>query len=144
MANLKFLHVQDRHSRGEAKQYTLTRGEIQVMNALWAMPDGGNVTNILQSYDEPKPAYTTVATFLKILINKGFVVAQKRVGQKALCYRALMTREQYTQRVMADVKENFFNGSAANFFSFFIRQEQLTKNDVEELLQMISHSEEAS
>ena len=52
---------------------TLTKAEMQVMNALWDMPDGGCIHDIIEKYPEPKPAYTTISTFLKILLNKGFV-----------------------------------------------------------------------
>ena len=54
----------------ENKSYTLTKAEIQIMNILWEMPEGGCVHDIIARYDEPKPAYTTIATFMKILQNK--------------------------------------------------------------------------
>ncbi len=57
----------------ENKSYTLTKAEIQIMNILWEMPEGGCVHDIIARYDEPKPAYTTIATFMKILQNKKFV-----------------------------------------------------------------------
>ena len=53
----------------KTKTYTLPKAEIQVMNILWEMPDGGCVHDIVERYDEPKPAYTTIATFMKILQN---------------------------------------------------------------------------
>ena len=61
----------------KTKTYTLTKAEIQVMNILWEMPDGGCVHDIVERYDEPKPAYTTIATFMKILQNKEFVGFRK-------------------------------------------------------------------
>ena len=54
------------------KQQTLTKGEMQVMNVLWELQKGACVNDILVHYPEPKPAYTTIATFLKILTQKGF------------------------------------------------------------------------
>ena len=60
------------------KQQTLTKGEMQVMNILWSMGKGACVNDILSQYPEPKPAYTTIATFLKILEQKGFVVKAMR------------------------------------------------------------------
>ena len=53
------------------KQQTLTKGEMQVMNVLWELQKGACVNDILTHYPEPKPAYTTIATFLKILTQKG-------------------------------------------------------------------------
>ena len=56
----------------------LTKAEHQVMLILWGLKEKGGFTNdILRGYEEPKPAYTTLATFLKILSNKGFVKSSK-------------------------------------------------------------------
>ena len=63
------------------KSYTLTKAEIQIMNILWEMPEGGCVHDIIEHYDEPKPAYTTIATFMKILQNKKFVEYRKAGGR---------------------------------------------------------------
>ena len=59
------------------KQQTLTKGEMQVMNVLWDLEKGACVNDILEHFPEPKPAYTTIATFLKILTQKGFVEHKK-------------------------------------------------------------------
>ncbi len=121
------------------KQYTLTRSEMQVMNALWVMPAGkGTVAEIIEHYDEPKPAYTTIATFVKILINKGFLAAEKAGnGTRLFFYRPLLTKDEYTRRVMKDVKDNFFGGSASSFLSFFVREEQMSEDEIQQLLEMI-------
>lgn len=56
------------------KQGTLTKAEMQVMNILWSLPSmKGTISDVLEGYGEKKPAYTTVATFMKILLNKGYV-----------------------------------------------------------------------
>ena len=74
---------------------TLTKAEMQVMNALWDMPEGGCIHDIIEKYPEPKPAYTTISTFLKILLNKGFVDYRKLSG-KTHTYYPLISREAYT------------------------------------------------
>ena len=68
------------------KTYTLTRAEIQIMNILWEMPDGGCVHDIIARYEDPKPAYTTIATFMKILLNKKFVEYRKVTGKTYFYY----------------------------------------------------------
>lgn len=118
------------------KNHTLTKSEMQLMNILWEMPRGGSVNSILEGYPEPRPAYTTVATFLKILLQKGFVESRKGTG-KQLVYTPLMTKERYRRQVMAEVKDNFFGGSAKSLLSFFVREERLTAAEVAELLAMI-------
>ena len=86
------------------KQQTLTKGEMQVMNVLWELQKGACVNDILAHYPEPKPAYTTIATFLKILTQKGFVEHKKGTG-KLLIYTPLITKEKYRRQVMAECLE---------------------------------------
>ena len=118
------------------KTRTLTKSEMQVMNVLWSMNRGACVGDVLAAYDEPKPAYTTIATFLKILTQKGFVEAKKGSG-KLLKYTPLMTKERYRRLVMDDVKESLFDGSARSLLDYFVRDEQLTADEVEQLLDFI-------
>lgn len=118
------------------QQQTLTKSEIQVMNILWKMEKGACVNDILTQYPDPKPAYTTIATFLKILTQKGFVEHKKGTG-KVLVYTPLITKEKYRRQVMDDVKDNFFDDSIKKMFSFFVKEEKLTVQDIQELLDMI-------
>ena len=112
---------------------------MQVMNALWSMPAGkGTVAEIIEHYEESKPAYTTIATFVKILINKGFLAAEKAGnGTRLFIYRPLLSKDEYTRRVMKDVKDNFFGGSASSFLSFFVREEQMSDDEIQKLFEMI-------
>jgi predicted transcriptional regulator len=123
------------------KTYTLTKAEIQIMNILWEMPDGGCVHDIIARYEDPKPAYTTIATFMKILLNKKFVEYRKVTG-KTYFYYPLMTKEEYTRKVMNEVKDNFFGGSGSSFLKFFVREEKLTEDDIVELIKMINQTED--
>lgn len=118
------------------KSDTLTKAEIQVMNALWEMPEGGCIHDIIAHYPDPKPAYTTVSTFLKILLNKGFVEFRKLSG-KTHTYYPLISKENYTNSVMKDVKESFFGGSGSSLVKFFVEREQLSDNEIKELIEII-------
>lgn len=118
---------------------TLTKSEIQVMNALWDMPDGGCIHDVIARYPDPKPAYTTISTFLKILLNKGFVEFRKLSG-KTHTYYPLISREQYTDHVMNDVKESFFGGSGSSLVKFFVEKEQMSEKEIEELVEIIKNS----
>ncbi len=117
---------------------TLTKSEIQVMNALWDMPDGGCIHDVIARYPDPKPAYTTISTFLKILLNKGFVEFRKLSG-KTHTYYPLISREQYTDHVMNDVKESFFGGSGSSLVKFFVEKEQMSEKEIEELVEIIKN-----
>lgn len=119
---------------------TLTKAEMQVMNALWDMPNGGCIHDIIEKYPEPKPAYTTVSTFLKILFNKGFVDYRKLSG-KTHTYYPLISREAYTGQVMKDVKDSFFGGSGSSMVKFFAQNEKLSEADIKELLEIIQGNE---
>ena len=128
------------------KQYTLTRSEMQVMNALWAMPAGkGTVAEIIEHYDEPKPAYTTIATYLKMLYERGYVDYFKHKGEgKTHRYVAKVTRAEYTRMTMQEVKKSFFDGSVKSMFSFFVKEENLSADDIRELLSLMEEGEKFS
>ena len=128
----------------EAEQYmkksdTLTKAEMQLMNALWEMPEGGCIHDIIAHYPDPKPAYTTVSTFLKILLNKGFVEFRKLSG-KTHTYYPLISKENYTNQVMKDVKESFFGGSGSSLVKFFVEKEKLSESEIRELIEIIKES----
>lgn len=122
------------------KQQTLTKSEMQLMNILWNLNRGACVNDILAQYPDPKPAYTTIATFLKILTQKGFVEHKKGSG-KLLIYSPLITKEKYRRLVMAEVKDDFFGNSFKSMFSFFVREEHLTAEDIQELINQIKEEE---
>mgnify|MGYP003474883363 FL=1 len=121
------------------KSDTLTKAEMQVMNALWEMPEGGCIHDIIAHYPDPKPAYTTVSTFLKILLNKGFVEFRKLSG-KTHTYYPLISKENYTNQVMKDVKESFFGGSGSSLVKFFVEKENLSESEIRELIEIIKES----
>ena len=128
----------------EAEQYmkksdTLTKAEMQVLHALWEMPEGGCIHDIIAHYPDPKPAYTTVSTFLKILLNKGFVEFRKLSG-KTHTYYPLISKENYTNQVMKDVKESFFGGSGSSLVKFFVEKEKLSESEIRELIEIIKES----
>lgn len=108
------------------------------MNILWELPEGGTIHQVLEKYEEPKPAYTTVATFLKILQNKGFVTSEK-YQRKALLFKPTITKDEYSRATMEEVKKDLFGGSIKKLMNFFVREEQLSKEDIEELLSMIKN-----
>jgi predicted transcriptional regulator len=116
---------------------TLTKSEMDVMQRLWDAAAPSTVKDILDRYDEPRPAYTTVATFLKILCAKGFVEERKPESGKALLFHPSISREDYTRRVMSDVTDSFFGGSVKSLVSFFVSEEKIDAKEIQELLKLI-------
>lgn len=112
----------------------LTRGEEEIMQILWRLGDGV-VNDILACTDEPHPKYTTVATFLKILENKGYV--SHRAEGKSHRYYPLVGREAYARSVMSSMLTNYFDGSLAQLVSFFSRHERISAEEMDEILQIM-------
>lgn len=123
----------------DKENYTLTRVEMEIMNRLWAMKRPASVRELLEKFDDPKPAYTTVGTYMKILTQKGFVKPEKHEEDgKTYFFRPLITQENYRRRVMTEVKDTFFGGSVSDLVSFFVREEEIDSKEIEELLALIA------
>jgi len=116
----------------------LTRAEMDVMNVLWNAQHALTVGEIVDGYAEPKPAYTTVATFLKILEAKGYVEHRKKEETgRMFYYSPMLSREKYIGQVVNDVKDTLFGNSTKNFCSFLIQNEELTDEELKEILELI-------
>ena len=115
----------------------LTKVELQLMNVLWDRKVAF-VNDILEELPEPKPAYNTVSTFMRILVTKGFV-EYKAMG-KSHQYRPLVSREAYMDYFLSGVKNTFFRGSFQSMISFFAKKEKLTKIELEELMSMLNET----
>ena len=123
------------------KKKQLTKAETQVMNILWSLPEQkGFIQDIIDRYPDPKPAYTTILTFMKILTDKGFVKPEK-VG-KANQFTPLVSKDDYTYSFINDVKDTFFGGSFASLASFFVEKEHYNEGELEELKQLMKNIEE--
>ena len=116
----------------------LTRAELEVMNVLWDSPLALTVNEIVERYVEPRPAYTTVATFLKILEAKGYVEhKRKEATGRTFFFSPMLSREKYITHVVSDVKDSLFRNSTKALFSFLIQNEELSDEDLHEILEMI-------
>ena len=116
----------------------LTKAEMEIMNVLWEKAEGMTTHEIIEEYPEPKPAYSTIATFLKILTNKNFIHSRKQEGGgKSFVFTPTISREAYTNRVMKEVKSTFFGNSLKSMLSFFARQEEVSEEDLKEIVEMI-------
>ncbi len=116
------------------KSRELTKGELEVMQVIWAN-ENSFLADIVGAMPEPKPAYTTVSTIIRILVKKGFV--SYKSYSKVHCYYSVVTKEEYTEDVIYRVKKNFFGGSISNMLSFFAKKESLTNEERAELMELI-------
>lgn len=111
---------------------TLTRAELQIMEILWQSGKALDVHEIVEFYPEPQPAYTTISTVVRLLAMKGFVGHKKGIGKQHLYY-PLISKADYISQSVSDVKAKFFGGSVSSFVSFFLQEEQLSKEELEEI-----------
>ena len=116
-------------------QQELTMAELEMMQVIWDK-EKVLVHDILDVLPEPKPAYNTVSTIVRILEQKGFV-GHKAYG-RTYEYFALVSKEEYTQRYMATVLDNFFDGSLSRLVSFFSKQESISAGEQAEIIKMLN------
>ncbi len=109
----------------------LTKAEEQVMQIIWKLREAVG-KDVIQEFEEPKPAYTTVATVLTVLEKKGFV-AHKKVGNTKL-FSPAISKSDYTKFQFSSLLRNYFNGSFPQMASFFARENQLDISDLEAIM----------
>lgn len=115
------------------KTKTLTKGEEDVMKILW-MLGKGTVNDILEHCDEPKPKYTTVATFLKLLEDKGY--AGHTSTGKSNMYYPVVEQKEYAGSVAGNMLDSFFGGSLVQMLSFFSSEKKLSSKEKQDLLKL--------
>jgi len=118
-------------SKKEFKIRRLTRAEEEVMQILWDKEEGV-VKEIVERFDDPKPAYTTIATVLKVLERKSFV-EYKKVGNTYL-YFPIVTKTDYTKFQLSSLLKNYFNGSFPKMATFFARENDLSLLELEGII----------
>ena len=120
---------------------TLTKAEMEIMNILWDEGKAMSTHAIIAKYPEPRPAYSTIATFMKILTTKEFVSFRKGTeGDKTFYFYPQISRAEYTRRFMKEVKDSFFGGSLKSLICFFAEEEEISDKDLQEILEIIHNS----
>jgi predicted transcriptional regulator len=114
----------------------LTRAELELMQVIWKK-EKVLVHDILDDLPEPKPAYNTVSTLVRVLEKKGFV-GHKAYG-KTYEYYPLVSKEDYTSRYMTGVLNNFFDGSLSRLVSFFSSNKSISVEETDKILEMLKH-----
>ena len=112
----------------------LSNSEEQLMEQLWKL-EKAFMKDLLETFPEPKPASTTVATLLKRMIDKKFV-GYTLIGNNREYYPLVAKNDYFSKHVNGIIK-NFFNDSASQFASFFTTQTELSESELKELQQII-------
>jgi len=110
----------------------LTKAEEQIMQLLWEQ-EKAFVKDIVEQMPQPKPAYNTVSTIIRILEKKGFI-GHNAYG-KTHEYYPLIARKDYTRTYMKSFIRNYFSGSFQEMVSFFAKEDNMSVADLDELVE---------
>ena len=113
----------------------LTKAEEEIMQILWDL-DKGFVKDIIRELPDPKPAYNTVSTIVRILENKGFV--SHRAFGNAHEYFPLVKKEDYTKAYVKSIMKDYFSDSFKEMVSFFTREENMTIEEMEAIRKLLN------
>lgn len=114
----------------------LTRAEEQIMQILWKLKKGF-VKDILEHFDDPKPAYNTVSTIVRILQSKGFV-DYKAYGRTHE-YFPIVSKDEYSKFHMSSFINDYFSNSFGKMVSFFARENHISVREMEEIMQIMEN-----
>ena len=112
----------------------LTKAEEQIMHILWDMKVGF-VKEIIDHIPEPKPAYNTVSTIVRILETKGFV-DHESFG-KSHRYFPKIQKEEYKKLITGKLLQGYFENSASSMLSYFLEDKKLDVKELDEIMKMI-------
>jgi predicted transcriptional regulator len=112
----------------------LTKAEEQVMQYLWEI-EKGFLKDVVDQFPDPKPAYTTISTVVRVLVNKGFI-GFKTYG-KTNEYYPLISKNEYTKVFFKGIIKGFFNDSTSKLVSFFASENNLSLSELEQLKKQV-------
>lgn len=113
----------------------LTKAEEEIMQILWQL-EKANVKSIIEHFPEPKPAYNTVSTIVRILENKGFVDYEKQ--GKGHIYFPIVKKQDYSSQSLNKLVDNYFQGSFKSMVSFFVKKNDMSTKELEAILKEIN------
>ena len=112
----------------------LTRAEEQIMHVLWDL-NKAFVKDVIDELPEPKPAYNTVSTIIRILETKGFV--EHEAFGKSHRYFPAVSKEDYKSFATEKLLTGYFSNSVESMFSFFVEEKKIDLKEADEILKMI-------
>ena len=114
----------------------ITRAQEDILKALWQINEGA-VSDVLDALPDPKPAYNTVATVIKVLEKKGYV-SHKTYG-KTNVYHPVVAKKDYARHVIKEAFKGLFNGSLSQMVSSFVKNKDVSLRELEELKEMLDN-----
>ncbi len=114
----------------------LTKAEEQLMQVLWDLKKAF-VKEVINKLPEPKPAYNTVSTVIRILESKGFV-GHTSFG-KSHQYHPIINKEEYKNFATEKLLNGYFENSVESMFSFFVKKEKIDLAEADEIMKLIEN-----
>jgi len=112
----------------------LTRAEEQLMQVLWQLKKGF-VKDVIEQLPEPKPAYNTVSTIIRILETKGFV--DHIAYGKSHEYYPIISKEEYQNFATDKLMSGYFDNSVKHMLSYFVKKEKIDLKEADEIMKLI-------
>lgn len=116
------------------KKMKLTKAEEEIMHLLWTHGPQ-TVSQLMQYFEEPKPAQTTISSFVRILEKKGFV-DHKAYG-RTFEYYPIISKAEYSKSSIKELVSNYFEGSVTELVSFLAKEEDLSISEITKLIDQI-------
>ena len=117
----------------------LTKAEEEVMQLLWRH-EPATVSQLLEKFEDKKPAHSTVSTIIRILEDKGFV--DHEAFGRSYVYHSTVSKADYSRYSLKDTVMKYFQGSMENMLSFLVKEKEVDLETVENLLNEIKDEEE--
>ena len=113
----------------------LTKAEEQIMQILWDLEEA-NVKEIIEQLPEPKPAYNTVSTIIRILETKNFV--EHKAKGRGHIYFPLVLKNDYSNQSLQKIVDGYFGGSFKSMVSFFVNKNDIDLKELDVIMKVIN------
>ena len=112
----------------------LTDREEEIMTILW---DNGPmfVREIIEHFDDPKPHFNTISTFVRLLESKGYVTHSK--FGSSYRYEAAISRDEFSRTTLRDVVNRYFGSSIKASVSALVKDEQLSDDELRQIVETV-------
>ncbi len=114
----------------------LTKAEEQIMQVLWKLDKHSSVKEIIEQIPNPKPAYNTVSTIIRILETKEFV--EHKPKGRGYTYYPLIEKSAYSNHSLQKLMNGYFEGSFKSMVSFFVKENKMDITELESIMKEIN------
>lgn len=108
----------------------LTSAEENLMRLLWKL-HSFYLKDIMDQHPEPKPHQNTVSTYLKILVEKGYLSTAKE--GRIFRYTAVVPFEDYRKFLLQELADRFFSNSGKEVLELLMNEHMVSQDDIKEL-----------